>query len=1169
MKTIKWNFSLALLLFLICGTKHDAYSQMLANMVNVVSYGATDTADYAPIFINSDGKVIIAGNQQAVAQGYDATISAQLSNGAVAWQDAVASGNKAFTTASTHDAFGNVYVVGGVYINPTNDFDYFLAKYSSTGSQLWITYYNGTNSTIDIASALCLDASGNIYVTGASEGTGLSMIDYATVKYNSSGGQLWVSRYNFSNFIDVPIGIAITGTNKVTVSGSSGSSILAWEFATVEYNTSTGVQNTTNRQASTGMQEMVYSMVTDGTGNVYVTGTTGGINPNVHTVKLDTSLVTVWTRTLDLHGYNDAGVGIALDNNDDVIITGYSYLANGTRELFVRKYDNSGNVLWTKTKKDAQPGSSAEGLRVKVDANNGIFVGGNYTTNGNQDVLMLKYNSSGDLKFERHYNGTSNSTDKFMDFTLDGNTIFISAKTYSTPTVDQNITIQYTTQTFTQGVATTTNNIKYEPKELIIRFHKSAIKMSAINNKQKQFGKLTDFVNDSTCDKITNMLDPDDILRIDAKHFDTRKIFFTMTEADSMAQSRTGGMVKIQPYYCTLLLTMPTTVNNILAAQSLQNIKPDIHHTEMNVYLETASANDPYFSVEQAGLHATAQYANSNVNCDSAWTIQGEGSPFVKVGIIDTGVDFTHPDLGGMTNYGYDFFNQTGPSGDSDNHGTGSAGIIGAVRNNNMGIAGIAGRNDSILGSPQGVTIYDCKACESALCPLNVVSEALSIAITGYGCHIINMSIETWVNFENSYGSVPSYTSTINLMNDANRLGVALVAAKGNLQNTTYPHSLPNYTFPADYTDYTTMSVGSTGRDGHYCVDNVNCSNQSTTGGNIDFVAPGTDSLVYSLNNNQGYQQKDGTSFATPHVSGAVALMMSYRNNPIPNWNNMVHEDCEAILQRTATDLQQSFPYQERVGYDTTTGHGRINIMRAMREINKNYYRFRHITESIGCTSSSRAVQTISTNVNLNWSAIGSFPTGTASTNVYELTSTINYSLLPTETIIDAWPLHKESYGSANSGLEVWTDRPYYSEIVSYSSTQAIMKTYYYSYNLTGAFAPMPSASSHSCAITLYTYDSSGSVNIKERSSVYKNNVKVYPNPSSGEFKLEILSAESTELIYEVNNILGQRLLDGVFKAQQGENKFNLDANSLNQGMYILTIFNGNKSVYSQKIIKN
>ena len=63
-------------------------AQIYGNLTGIISHGSTDTADYAPILINSDGKVIVAGNQNAAtAKQYDATLSADLTSGALAWQD--------------------------------------------------------------------------------------------------------------------------------------------------------------------------------------------------------------------------------------------------------------------------------------------------------------------------------------------------------------------------------------------------------------------------------------------------------------------------------------------------------------------------------------------------------------------------------------------------------------------------------------------------------------------------------------------------------------------------------------------------------------------------------------------------------------------------------------------------------------------------------------------------------------------------------------------------------------------------------------------------------------------------------------------------------------------------------------------------------------------------
>jgi hypothetical protein len=135
------------------------------------------------------------------------------------------------------DDLGNVYVTGDSK-GSGSDYDFCTIKYNSSGVQQWVQRYNGTGNGVDYPNSITVDASGNVYVTGSSFGNN-SGIDFATIKYSSSGVQLWVQRYNHSNGDDVGYDIAVDAARNVYVTGKSGGTAAGSDdYATIKYNPS-------------------------------------------------------------------------------------------------------------------------------------------------------------------------------------------------------------------------------------------------------------------------------------------------------------------------------------------------------------------------------------------------------------------------------------------------------------------------------------------------------------------------------------------------------------------------------------------------------------------------------------------------------------------------------------------------------------------------------------------------------------------------------------------------------------------------------------------------------------------------------------------------------------------------------------------------------------------
>jgi len=180
-----------------------------------------------------------------------------------------------YAKAMAVDKSGNVYLAG---VSPGSGTyrDYAMIKYSSSGNQLWIRRYNGPGNGDDLAAALGVDGSGNIYITGYSKGSGTGY-DYATIKYNSSGKQIWVRRYNGpGKGDDLACALAVDGSGNVYVTGESPGLGTYRDFATIKYSSS-GKQVWVKRYNGPGNGDDGAEAITvDGAGYVYVSGYSKG-----------------------------------------------------------------------------------------------------------------------------------------------------------------------------------------------------------------------------------------------------------------------------------------------------------------------------------------------------------------------------------------------------------------------------------------------------------------------------------------------------------------------------------------------------------------------------------------------------------------------------------------------------------------------------------------------------------------------------------------------------------------------------------------------------------------------------------------------------------------------------------------------------------------------------
>jgi sugar lactone lactonase YvrE len=215
-------------------------------------------------------------------------------------------------------------VTGGSW--GSSGYEYATVKYDSGGTQRWVARYHAPENTFSAPSAIAVDSSGYIYVTGVSSGSGPGS-DYATIKYNAAGQQIWVARYNHSggDSADGANAMAVDTSGNVYVTGGSSGG-----YGTVKYN-SAGQQQWV---ASYNHPGYATAIAVDSSGNVYVTGGTRGFGQgeDYATVKYNSAGQEQWVARYDgpRPGYStDQAAAIAVDGSGYVYVTGYS-VGSGT-----------------------------------------------------------------------------------------------------------------------------------------------------------------------------------------------------------------------------------------------------------------------------------------------------------------------------------------------------------------------------------------------------------------------------------------------------------------------------------------------------------------------------------------------------------------------------------------------------------------------------------------------------------------------------------------------------------------------------------------------------------------------------------------------------------------------------------------------------------------------
>ncbi len=386
--------------------------------------GPADSLDqpYA-VAVDGSGNVYLTGRSEGIGTWHDYATIKYYPNGDTAWLRRY-DGPENFRDYATDiavDAAGNAYVTGQSYGTGTH-YDYATIKYYSNGDTAWVRRYNGPDSSADAACAIAVDDLGNVYVTGSSYSY-TTHYDYVTIKYHPDGDTAWIRRYNGpADSLDYARDIAVDDWGNVYVTGYVFNNGTERDYATIKYyhNGDTAWVRTYNGPGDT--VDAAQAIAVDGSGNVYVTGSSYG-NGTLYdyaTVKYDLNGNELWVKRYNgTADSTDAARAVALDGSGDIYVAGSSFGSGTSVDCATIKYHPDGDTAWLRRYNG--PADSIDGaIALAVDVSGNVYVAGySYNTSTDRDYATIMYRPDGDMAWVATYNGPADSSDVLLDIAVD------------------------------------------------------------------------------------------------------------------------------------------------------------------------------------------------------------------------------------------------------------------------------------------------------------------------------------------------------------------------------------------------------------------------------------------------------------------------------------------------------------------------------------------------------------------------------------------------------------------------------------------------------------------------------------------------------------------------------------------------------------------------------
>jgi len=408
--------------------------------------------------VDAAGNVYVTGYSEGSGTGYDYATAKYDANGNQLWvarYNGPANGEDEAASVA-FDAVGNVYVTGYSQGVGTGR-DYATVKYDANGNQLWVARYNGPMNNDDKAASVAVDTLGNAYVTGGAVVCGgYSCLDCTTIKYSATGYEVWVRGWGDVCF---PYALALDGSDNIYVTGSNDYSDYTgtiYRGFALKYNSSGSLQWAYNISRST--LQSGRDIVADDVGRVYVTGFAYTSQSGFGTISYDSSGNELWHANYWAESYPWGGVanGVTVDGSGNTYITGPLSNQATSSDYVTIKYDLSGNPLWvTRYITSGSDQANAIGL----DADNNVYVTGSVRGSAD-DYGTIAYDTDGNQLWTAFYNGPpGNANDRAYDLAVgQAGTVYVTGSSEGPGTGYDYATIKYVPEPDGDGIPGASDN---------------------------------------------------------------------------------------------------------------------------------------------------------------------------------------------------------------------------------------------------------------------------------------------------------------------------------------------------------------------------------------------------------------------------------------------------------------------------------------------------------------------------------------------------------------------------------------------------------------------------------------------------------------------------------------------------------------------------------------